>query len=115
LLDVPCAKESRNELARKWRSDRKALNAPLIVAFSTSQRERSDGSSHRRGKTNSPQQILERRIRSQVVHGRIEVRVEEPVGVIVITLFQIFEGALVFSQADVDSSEVVRRNIFPFC
>ncbi len=48
----------------------------------------------------------------QVVHARIQMKIDEPVGVFFITFLQVLNRAVVFSQADVDSGEEVGRDIF---
>ena len=43
------------------------------------------------------------------------MQVDEPVRVLFVAFFQAFQGAVIFSQAEVDSSEEVRCNILLLC
>ena len=51
----------------------------------------------------------------QGVHARIHMKIDKPVGVLFIGFLQVFNRAVVFSQADVDSGEEVGRDIFLLC
>src|ERR1035438_3416455 len=54
----------------------------------------SDGSGGcQRRKTNPPQQVLKTWIVTQVVHARIEINIDEPVGMLFITFLQVFDRA----------------------
>src|SRR5580698_3848333 len=67
------------------------------------------------GKSNTPQQILETGIAPQIVHARVYRKVNKPVRVFLVGFLQVFQGPVIFSQADVDSSEEVGRNVFVLC
>ncbi len=56
-----------------------------------------------------------RRIVPQAVHARIYMKIDKPVGVLFVGFLQVFDRAVVFSQADVDSGEEVRRDILLLC
>ena len=60
------------------------------------------------------EQILETGLVAQVVHDGIDVQVDEPVGVVFVGFLEVIEGAVVFSEADVDSGEEVGRDVFAF-
>ena len=67
------------------------------------------------GKPDSFQQVLETSMIPESVHGGIQVKVYEPVAVLFVGFFEVFDRAVVIAQADVDSSEEVGRSIFLFC
>ena len=52
------------------------------------------------------------RIGTQVVHARIDVQINQPVGMFLIGFFEVFDRAIFFAQTGVDSGKEVRRNIF---
>jgi hypothetical protein len=68
----------------------------------------------RRGEADALEQILEAGLVAQVVHDGIDVEVDEPVGVVLVGFLEVIEGAVVFTEADMDSSEEVRRDLFAF-
>ena len=66
-------------------------------------------------KADTPQQVLKTWAGPQSLHARIDVKIDEPVGVLFVGFLQIFNRAVVFSQADVDAGEEVRCNILLLC
>src|ERR1039457_5358189 len=63
------------------------------------------------GKANTPQQVLETWVVPQAVHARIYTKIDKPVGVLFVRFLQVFNRAVVFSQADMDSGEEIRCDI----
>src|SRR5580704_12327613 len=64
------------------------------------------------GKADTPQQVVETWIVPQAVHARIYMKIDQPVGVLFVGLLQVFNCAVIFSQANVDSGEKVGCDIF---
>ena len=62
-----------------------------------------------------PQQVLKTWVGPQAVHARVYVKIDKPVGVLFVGFLQVFNRAVVVSQADVDSGEEVRCNILLLC
>src|SRR6476660_8986941 len=72
----------------------------------------SDGGRRRhRRKANPPQQALETLVVAQDVHARIYMKIDKPVGMLLIAFLQVFNRAVVLSQANVDSGEGIGRDI----
>src|ERR1700720_1542808 len=67
------------------------------------------------GEADAPQQVLETRIVPQIVHARIDMKIDKPVGVLFVGFLQVFNCAVVFPQADMDSSEEVRCDVLVLC
>ena len=80
-----------------------ARDSPWLLSYG--------GGGRQRGKANPPYQALETWVVPQVVHARIYMKIDKPVGMFFIAFLQIFNRAFVFSQADVDSGEKVGRDI----
>ena len=49
---------------------------------------------------------------AQIVHDGIDVKVDEPVGVVFVGFLEVIEGTVVLTEADVDSGEKMRRYVF---
>src|SRR5215467_12468263 len=67
------------------------------------------------GKGDTAHQVLEMRVVAQTVHAGIYMKIDEPVRALFVGFLEVFDRAVVFSQADVDSREEVRRHIPLFC
>src|SRR5579862_2951515 len=63
-------------------------------------------------KPDALEQILETGLAAQIVHGWIYVEINEPVGVVFVGLLEAIEGAIVFTEANMDSGEEVGRDVF---
>lgn len=57
------------------------------------------------------EQFLEAGLVAEGVHAGIDVEIEEPVGVILVGLFEVVEGLVILAEADVNSGEEVRRDV----
>ncbi len=71
------------------------------------------GSLH--GKANSWQQVLKTSVVPQVVHVWIQMKIDEPVGVLFTALLQVLNRPVVFPQANIDSRKEIGRNISLLC
>src|SRR5262245_42840950 len=70
--------------------------------------------SHRnssQGQADAAKQILKARESTQGVHAGIDVEVEQPVGAIFAGFLEIFDGAVLLSEANMNSGQVVRRDV----
>jgi len=64
------------------------------------------------GEADALEQILKTGLVAQVVHDGIDVEIDEPVGMVFVGFLEVIEGAVVLSEADVDSGEEVGRDVF---
>src|ERR1700733_13485650 len=67
------------------------------------------------GEPDTTQQFLETRVVPQAVHARVDVKVDEPVAMLGVGFLEVLECAVVFSEADMDSGEEVRRDVLALC
>jgi hypothetical protein len=67
------------------------------------------------GEADTLQQVLEMWVVAQTVHAGIDMKINKPVGMLFEALLQACHGAIIFSQAHVDSGQEIRCDILLLC
>jgi len=67
------------------------------------------------GEADTTQQFLETRVVPQAVHARVYMKLDEPVAMLGVGFLEVLKCAVVFSEAEMDSGEEVRRDVLVLC